>query len=155
MEDTYAVSKRWKTRASCCAPRLPLSLCRAAMARHRKASSLFDELMDHARVCLVLFAPNAGMDSIEKASPAPDDGADHNLPPSRPEPSSATAVAFTEPPAGKDLPPAQQVAPPPLAASPAPATPVEVPFDFQIFLDQMKTKSAEPVSKYLRRSVRP
>lgn len=30
----------------------------------------------------------------------------------------------------------------------------EMPFDFQAFLDQMKSKSAEPVARYLRRSVR-
>lgn len=30
-------------------------------------------------------------------------------------------------------------------------SPEEIPFDFQAFLDQMKTKSAEPVAKYLRR----
>ena len=30
-------------------------------------------------------------------------------------------------------------------------SPEETPFDFQSFLDQMKTKSAEPVARYLRR----
>jgi len=29
----------------------------------------------------------------------------------------------------------------------------EVPFDFQAFLDQMRSRSAEPVARYLRRSV--
>lgn len=42
-------------------------------------------------------------------------------------------------------------------ASPVPGTREkgEIPFDFQSFLDQMKTRSAEPVSKYLRSYVTP
>ncbi|KAF8075130.1 hypothetical protein FPV67DRAFT_1409004 [Lyophyllum atratum] len=35
-------------------------------------------------------------------------------------------------------------------ASPVPGSQGEVPFDFQNFLDQMKSRNAEPVSKYLR-----
>lgn len=35
--------------------------------------------------------------------------------------------------------------------SSSPASLVDVPFDFQKFLEQMKTKSADPIAKYLRR----
>lgn len=39
----------------------------------------------------------------------------------------------------------------PPSNAPTSSTTSEVPFDFQTFLDQMKTKGAEPVARYLRR----
>lgn len=75
---------------------------------------------------------------------------------------SATEQLLHDVPVAPDVPVVPSSAPEPPAAPIASdqevtvdstTPPAEVPFDFQVFLDQMKTKSAEPVSKYLRRSV--
>lgn len=82
------------------------------------------------------------------------------IPPPPPIPSISAQESISSPP-----PPT----PPPKPATKAPATPsdqllrphsdvstepsIEVPFDFQTFLDQIKTKSAEPVARFLRRCV--
>jgi len=73
----------------------------------------------------------------------------------KPVPSPATLSSFAEQQHRSSSPrPSQPPASDPHQDAPKPSGPVEEPaFDFQKFLDQMKTRSAEPVAKYLKSCV--